>query len=484
MKRENYIWGKSLNWIGSNMPYLEQKFLLQQRLSPQQVLFSTLLQLPVMALEQRIKAELELNPLLEEDTELELEQTEPKEEVNEIKEDETEETDSKDEEMDFDELVNDDSLERLPRDESKEEIIWPDPAPVSLSEHLISQLNFYKLSPSEKEIGEYIIWNINEDGYLSCPVETIAENLNVPIEKVLEILKLIQTFDPSGIAARDLKECILIQLKENEKNNEIPIKIIEEYFDDFKNKRYEKIVKLLNISLEEVKSAIKVISKINPKPGEGYIKPNENYVIPDLIVEKIGNDFVVSLSDWNIPRLKISESYRKMLSDRVNVPELTKQYIKQKIESARWLINSIQQRRITIIRVMKEIIKRQRDFFENGKGHIKPMILKDIASSLGMDISTISRVTNGKYVQTDYGVFELKYFFSEKMITSDGEQVSTLNIKDKIKELIENEPPNNLLTDENIVKILSEQKIQIARRTVAKYREQMMIPVARLRRKI
>jgi len=470
------------------MPYLEQRLLLQQKLSPQQVLFSTLLQLPVMALEQKLKAELELNPLLEEEIDIDLEQTEPKEEDEEkveLADDEVKEDDDKDDEVDWDELVNDGtSYEYVPRDDSREEVVWPDPAPVSLSEYLISQLYFYKLTHEEQEIGEYIIWNIDEDGYLSYSVEAIAENLKVPVEKVLEILKLIQTFDPLGIAARDLKECILIQLKENEEKNKLPIKIIEEYFDDFKNKRYEKLARLLNISLEEVKIAVKSISRINPKPGEGYIKPNENYVVPDLIVEKVGNEFIVSLNDWNIPHLRINNSYKKILIENQNVPESTKQYIKQKIESARWVINSIQQRRITILKVMKTIVKRQRRFFEKGKGHIEPMILKDIADTIGMDISTVSRVTNGKYVQTDYGVFELKYFFSEKMTTSDGEQVSTLNIKDRIKEIIENEDPGNPLTDDKIVKILSEQSLPIARRTIAKYREQMMIPVARLRRKI
>lgn len=472
------------------MPHLEQRFLLQQKLSPQQVLFSTLLQLPVMALEQKIKAELELNPLLEEEMDTEMEQEEPtekEEEQTEYEEKESDEESDRDEDSDieWDELVNDDSsYEYMPKDESKEEIIWPDPAPVSLAEHLITQLNYHNLSTENQAIGEYIIWNIDEDGYLSISVEAIAENLTMPEEQILKVLRLIQTFEPMGIAARNLRECILIQLREKKEKNTLPIKIIEDYFDDFKNKRYEKLARLAECSLEEVKEAIEIIGKINPKPGEGYIKPNENYIIPDLVVEKVGGEYVVSLNDWNVPRLRINNAYRKMLTTKKGVSGDAQKYIRQKIESARWLINSIQQRKITILRVMKEIVDRQKEFFDKGKGHIKPMILKDIADAIEMDVSTISRVTNGKYVQTDHGVFELKYFFSERMTTADGEQVSTLNIKDKIKEIIENEDPQNPFADDKIVKILSEQKIPIARRTVAKYREQLRIPVARLRRSI
>ncbi len=463
--------------------YLQQKLLLQQKLSPQQVLFSTLLQLPVMALEQKIKAELELNPLLEEEMETETEQAESNE--DNLENNESEEKEDDEEQIDWEELVNDESsYEYLPKDYGQEEIVWPDPAPVSLSEHLISQLDLLKLSEEDHLIGENIIWNIDEDGYLKYSIESIAENFNTLVERVLKILKLIQTFDPLGIAARDLKECILIQLTEDKEKNSLPIRIIEKHFNDFKNKRYEKIMKHLNISLEEIKGAIKIISKINPKPGEGYIKQNENYVIPDLIVEKVGDEFIVSLDDWNAPRLRINNAYKKMLFDKKNVPASTKQYIKQKIESARWLINSIQQRKITILRVMNEIVKRQIEFFEKGKGFVKPLILKDVADAIEMDISTISRVTNGKYVQTDYGVFELKYFFSEKMTTADGEQVSTLSIKDRVREIIKNEDSANPLADDKLVAILSEEGIPIARRTAAKYREQMMIPVARLRRKI
>jgi len=482
------------------MVRLEQRISLQQRLSPQHVLFSTLLQMPVMALEQKIKTELEQNPLLEEISDLEVEQQEEtdsndpvQEELKNGDESDSEEKESEEEKEDFDieDFINDDEgYEYTPSYRNQEDEDYrPDPAPVSLAEFLLSQFHFLQLSIEDSLIGEYIIWNINEDGYLAADVETIAENLSTPdievtVEQVEKILLMIQTLDPVGIGARNLRECLLVQLRDKENPNELSIKILKDNFDDFKNKRYEKLVKNLGVSIEEIKEAIIAISKLNPKPGEGYINVNENYIIPDLIVEKVGNEFIPSINEGNIPQLRINNAYRRMLTDGSNVPEETKKYIHQRLESARWLINSIQQRKITMIKVMKEIIKRQRDFFEKGRKYIKPMILKDIADAIGMDISTISRVTNGKYVQTDYGVFELKYYFSDKMKTDEGEEISTLRIKGQIKEIIENEDSRNPLTDGQIADIVIKKGIPLARRTVAKYREQMKIPVARLRREI
>jgi len=483
------------------MVRLEQRLSLQQRLSPQHVLFSTLLQMPVMALEQKIQTELEQNPLLEEQTDIETEQeqvdelSDPlQEELKNSSEEETEPQEelNKEEEYDFEEFLNDENgYEFNPtfRDPDEEDY-RPDPAPVTLAEHLLSQFHFLQLSDKEREIGEYIIWNINEDGYLAADVETLVRNLSSPPDKIVtteqveKVLKLIQTLEPVGIGARNLQECLVMQLKEQDKDNKLPINILENHFDDFANKRFEKLIKNLGVAVEEVKKAIDVISKLNPKPGEGYINANENYIIPDLIVEKVGNEFIPSVNDSNVPQLRINNSYRRILTDGAKVPIETKKYIYQKLESARWLINSIQQRKLTMVKVMKEIIKRQRDFFEKGQRYIKPMILKDIADAIGMDISTISRVTNRKYVQTDYGVFELKYFFSDRMITEDGGEISTLRLKNQIKEIIENEDPKVPLTDGQIARMVAEIGIPIARRTVAKYREHMMIPVARLRRKI
>ena len=483
------------------MVRLEQRFSLQQRLSPQHVLFSTLLQMPVMALEQKIQTELEQNPLLEENTEIEIDESQNEEfpdpvqeEIKESdgeKEEAQEESDSGDE-FDIQEFLKDeDDYEYVPKyRNAEEEDFRSDPTPVTLAEHLLSQFHFLRLSEQDVEIGEYIIWNINEDGYLSTDTETLARNLSVPPDKIItpeeveSILLKIQTLDPVGIGARNLQECLVLQLKEQVKDNTLAIAMLEIHFDDFKNKRYEKLMKHLNTDAEDIKSVIEDISKLNPKPGEGYFSTNENYIIPDVIVESVGNEFISSINDTNIPQLRISNAYRRMLTEGSSVSNETKKYIHQKLESARWLINSIQQRKITMIKVMQEIINRQKEFFSKGQKYIKPMILKDIADAIEMDISTISRVTNGKYAQTDFGVFELKYFFSDRMMTDDGGEISTLRLKNQIKEIIENENSKKPLTDGHISEIVAEKGIPIARRTVAKYREQMGIPVARLRRKI
>jgi len=486
------------------MVELGQKMSLQQKQSPQQVLLSTLLQLPILGLEQRIKMELETNPVLEEVQEEELVQ-EPEEIMEEPAQElslEAEEPEQKEEEeeekaapevevnenksdIDWEILLKDedDFGWQMPRDEGAEIMERPFANPTTLSEHLLNQLHLTWLSEKEMEIGEYIIWNINEDGYLSCDVEVIAENLGVTPEEVEKVLKVIQTFEPVGIGARNLQECLLIQLK-SRKGSKEAIEIIQNYFDDFKNKRFEKIAKSMNISLRRVKMALQEISKLNPKPGEGYISQAENYVIPDVIIERVDDDFIVTLNEHNIPHLRISNAYKRMLADQSGVPKEVKEYIRKRIESARWLINSIHQRRVTIIKVVQAILNRQREFFERGGGPLKPMILKDIAEDVGLDISTVSRVTSGKYVQTDFGVFELRYFFSERLQTSSGEEVSNKQIKDRIREIIENENPRRPLTDQEIVDILAKEGFLIARRTVAKYREQMRIPVARLRRKI
>lgn len=477
------------------MVELRQSLSLQMRQSPQQVLLSTLLQLPVLSLEQRIKTELQENPLLEEVLEEEMDQEEETELSTE--EEKSEETDGKDsdeeetsedsdeEEIDWELIGEEDEYEfRIPKDPNIEDYERPNVSRITLPEHLLEQLHVIPdLTEQEIMIGEDVIWNINEDGYLTMDLEEIALNLGVAVEEVEKALKIVQGFEPVGIAARDLRECLLIQLRDKG-NSSVAQQVLCEYFDDFKNKRFERISKRMEISLDQLKAAMEEIGKLNPKPGEGYISQDENYVIPDVIVERIDDEFVVSLNDSNIPALRISRNYKRMLADRKKVPSEVKSFIRKRLESARWLINSIHQRRATIFKVMTAIVDRQHDFFDKGPGHLKPMILKDIAEQVYMDISTISRVTNGKYVQTDFGVFELKYFFSEKMTMSDGEEVSNKQIKDLIKKIIEGEDSRKPLNDQTIVKILDEEGYPIARRTVAKYREQMKLPVARLRREI
>jgi len=473
------------------MIQISQRLALQQKQSPQQVLLSTLLQLPVLRLEQRIKQELEINPLLELDMEEEMEQIEEQDIdyklENEEEEEEEEFEDREDEEeIDWDTILNDeDNFEiKAPREPSDDEIDRPEPAPVTLMDHLLEQLHLAPFTPAEMEIGEYILWCLNDAGYLACDITNIAENFHVNENDVIKVLKIIQRFDPVGIGARDLQECLLIQLEEFHCDDENAIRLITECFDDFSNKRYEKIAKRLEVPLEEVKRMMDLVSKLNPKPGNRYISEAENYIIPDVLVEKVEGDFRIVLNDWNMPRLRINESYKQLLKNKDKITKETRDYIRQRLESARWLINSIYQRRSTILRVMESIVYHQREFFEHGREFLKPMILKDIADDVSLDISTVSRVTNGKYVQTDFGVFELKYFFSERMETADGDEVSNKLIKQRIKEIIEGENPKKPFNDQYISELLKNDGFIVARRTVAKYREQMRIPVARLRREI
>jgi RNA polymerase sigma-54 factor len=464
------------------MIQISQRLALQQKQSPQQVLLSTLLQLPVLRLEQRIKQELEINPLLELDLDEDIEQVEAQEqEEKELDEDQEGEEEEEfedreeEEEIDWDTILNDeDNFEiRAPKEAPEEEMDRPEPAPVTLMDHLLEQLHLSKLTQNEMEIGEYILWCLDDAGYLSCDLEAVVEQFSVELSQAEEVLKVIQRFDPVGIGARNLQECLLIQLKEKFPEDKNAIRMISECFEDFTNKRFEKIAKKLEISLDEVRRIMDLISKLNPKPGERYV----------LVVKEDGN-FRIVLNDWNMPRLRINESYKQLLKNKESVTKETKDYIRQRLESARWLINSIYQRRSTILRVMESIVYHQREFFEHGREYLKPMILKDIADDVNLDISTVSRVTNGKYVQTDFGVFELKYFFSERMETADGDEVSNKLIKQRIKEIIDSENPKKPFNDQYISELLKKEGFIVARRTVAKYREQMRIPVARLRRQI
>ena len=489
------------------MVKLSQHLALEQRLTPQQILLSTLLQLPMMSLEQKIKTEMELNPVLEESEELEElhddeelidenpeESEEIEEEFNQLKENNKTEEEEKfeelDEETNWEELVNDeDNYEfRLPRDRNEDEYERPEAAQTTMADHLIEQLQLLNLKEEDFRVGEYIIYNLRDDGYLDTEVsvESIATIFERKPEEVERILKQIQQFDPVGIGARNLKECLIAQLENQDLNGqkETALKIIREGFNDFVNKRYERVAQELNISLDQIKEAMLLINKLNPKPGEGFWDSRQNYIIPDFIVEKVDEELVVSLNEWNIPGLQISPHYRKLIQNAKRLNKDVRQFLRKKVESARWFINALQQRRITMLKTMHAIVDLQKDFFEKGPEHIKPMIMKDVAEVIEMDISTVSRVVNGKYVQTDYGVFELKYFFNEGMETLDGENMSTLRIKEQLKEIISKENPDKPHSDDKLAELLKKKGIPIARRTVAKYREQLDIPIARLRRKI
>jgi len=488
------------------MVHLSQTMRLEQRLSPQQILLSTLLQLPLLSLEQKIQTELELNPVLEEGMEEEMEQEietiEATEEEKETVEKELELTNPEDsnsdldkkeleeaqDDSDWDDLINDgESYEyHLPRDKNTEEYERPEVEVSTMTDHLMEQLNYLSLDESDNKVGEYLIWNIKDDGYLdeSVTIESIAEIFEYSPVKVESILKKIQKFDPVGIGARDLQECLLVQLLEMDPRSKLAVKIIRDHFEDFKNKRFEKILTELTIDRDELKNIIDLIARLNPKPGMGMYNSKHNYIIPDFIVEKVEEEFVVTLNDWNIPPLRINKTYKELLHGKNNTDKETKQYIRKKIESAKWFISSIYQRKITMLNVMQAIVEKQFDFFAKGPTHIRPLIMREIADIINMDISTVSRVANGKYVQTDFGIFELKYFFTERIQMDDGEEVSTRKVKSRISEMIDTENPDKPLSDEKISQILTSEGFPVARRTVAKYREQLNIPVARLRKKI
>ena len=439
----------------------------KQKLSPQQIVFTTLLQLNVEDLEKKIIKELEENPVLE------LVDINPKSDL----ENENKETDDKD----WEEMNDvDDEYIKPSLNKNNFDFISFQKQKNTFTENLIMQLEQLNLTKDDKIIAESLIWNINDEGYLLADLELIAERMEVEVSKVEKLLKIIQKFEPLGVGSRNLKECLNIQINKKTKNI-LSKEIIKNHFDDFSNKRFNKIQMKLNCSSEELNKAINIISSLNPKPGDGS-QNNSNFAIPDLIVDEIEGKLVVSLNDGNFPEIKISPVYQEMFSAKNNNEKKLDKFLKDKIESANWLIQAIQKREITIMKVMNEIIKIQSDFFEGKIRSIKPLILKDIADKINMDISTVSRVTNGKYVQTPWGVYELKHFFSDKLINNYGEKVSTKNIKLLIEDIIKKEDKNNPLSDEIISKLVYEKGFTIARRTISKYREQLNIPIARLRR--
>lgn len=483
---------------------LNQKLSQQLQLLPQQILYQKLLQLNNLSLEQKIREELDLNPVLEEVPIEELTQSQYDEKSSAEQEIDLDRPEDQVEEIEaftIEDFMNDNPEAFTPEYQSDDEEVVEIPSPErqSLNEQLMSQLRLLNLSPELFRLGEEIIGNIDEDGYLVVDLEDILkdlelfENIKIPYDQAEILLRQIQHFEPLGIASRNLQECLLVQLEEKDihpKIKNIAKKILTDYFDDFTSKRYEALEEKLKITRDELKEAINVIQHLNPKPGEGTLTNTDvQQITPDLIVEKIDNKFVVYLNDRNIPQLRINPEYemifkKKLRKIKSGDEKELKKFIKEKIDAAKWFIDAIEQRKITLLRVMNLIVEKQKDFFEYGEKHLKPMIYKDIAEPLNLDISTISRVVNGKYVQSPVGIHELKYFFSEGLETESGETISNKNVKIRIKEIIENEDKSNPYNDDEIAKILNKEGIKIARRTVAKYREQLGIPVAKLRRQI
>ena len=479
---------------------LNQRLSQQQKLSPQQIQYQKLLQLNTLALEQRIKTELELNPILEEvlEGELELNREKDKEETEDIKD---EKDDYDNEEFELEDFMNDNDYESENINRSKDEEIYHPVAPAreSLSEHLLNQLRLLELNEQKMILGEEIIGNLDQDGYLKRSLEDIVnelnifEHLDIPMEVAEKILGKIQTFDPVGIASRDLRECLLIQLRNSNFDpyySYLAEQLLENYFDDFTKRRFEAIKQKMNLTDESLKATVDLIQRLNPKPGEGNIDSIEmNQISPDFLIEKIDDDFIITLNDRSMPSVTISRDYLEMFDankrNKKNKREKeTYKLLREKFESAKWFIACIQQRRETLMKIMRAILERQYEFFDKGPKLLRPMIYKDIADEINMDISTISRVVNGKYVQSPMGIHELKYFFSEGLSTDNGEEVSNKHIKERLKEIIESENKKSPHSDDKLADILNAEGIHIARRTVAKYREQLRIPVARLRKEL
>ena len=482
---------------------LQQKLL--QKLSPQQILLMKLLQIPSLALEQRIKQEIEENPALEELDEDYDSNSDDQEDLSLA--DVAEEKDRDNEEFDLSDYMDDDetpayklSANNTSSDDERREI--PFASGTSFHETLISQLGMQHMSKTDYEIALNIIGNLDDSGYLQrdlgAMVDDLAfsQNIITSRQELERILAYIQRLDPAGVGARTLQECLLIQLRRKQQTPAIGIAvaILDRFFDEFTKKHYEKITKKNKITNEELKEAIDEILKLNPKPGDsmGDDSRLNQYIIPDFIIQNKDGDLELSLNSRNAPELRLSRTYTDMLEtyteDKNHKTQTHKEavmFIKQKIDSARWFIDAIKQRQNTLFLTMNAIMEYQRAYFMEGdETRLRPMILKDIAEIVNLDISTISRVANSKYVQTPFGTFLLKSFFSESMQTDSGEEVSTREIKKILSDCVEAENKSKPVTDEQLTNILKEKGYNIARRTVAKYREQLNIAVARLRKEL
>ena len=471
-------------------------FKLEQRLSPQQIQLMKLLEVPTMELEARIKQELEENPALEEGEEVDEEfENEEIEEENEPEEEEFDISDYLDDDTEYKTQVNNTSKD-------DEEKVIPLSGDISFQDRIGTQLHLLDLNEKEFIIADTIVGNLDESGYLNREIEAIVDDLafssNVIVteEDVSKILEMIQELDPAGIGARDLRECLLLQIKRKQ-NGDITrftaMKILEEYFEEFTKKHYGKIIKKLEISEENLKDAVGEIVKLNPKPGGSMKEASGNYqqINPDFTIVEHEGKLQVSINGRNAPELKVSRTYRNMLERYAEGAKASKSdkealsFVKQKLDGAKWFIDAIKQRQNTMLLTMDAIMNFQKQYFLTGdETRLKPMILKDIAEIVSLDISTISRVANSKHVQTGYGIFPLKYFFSESLSTDSGEEVSTREVKKILSDAVESEEKNKPLTDEKLASLLKDKGYNIARRTVAKYREQLNIPVARLRKEL
>ena len=438
----------------------------KQKLAPKQVLQAKLLQLSTINLEQAVLKELEQNPLLEQ---IEADENPELEEIGE-------ELDDREIDASLEDMYSDESLYYL--SEEKKEI--PLPEKHTLIENLINQLSDIQLDDLQFEIGEEILWNTNERGYLDTDLVLIADRYDLLEEEVEPILKKIQRLSPKGIASRDVKECLSIQLEEDKSS--LAYQIVSDCFDDFMHKRYSKILDKLVCDEKSLQSAIQQISNLNPRPGEGF-RDKFQVVIPDIIITEDGDEWLITTNDGGVPELRISKVYEEQLKIGKFEKDAQK-FIKEKVDAANWFIEAINERRVTMVNVTKTIIDLQPEWFAGDMNFLRPLKLQDIADRINMDISTISRSTRGKYVETPYGVFELKHYFTDSIELKNGKILGTFVIKKSLEKIIEHEDKKNPLSDDLLVKKLESVGYTLARRTIAKYRDQMGFPVARLRKEI
>jgi RNA polymerase sigma-54 factor len=462
-----------------------------------------LLYMPLLDLQQHLKQELLNNPFLDL-VEAEEEDEEGETEAEAVAE--TPEEKERGEEIDWEEILLDGFDTAGGRREEHEEREYYEPVTVAtrdLSDHLRDQVSLLELNPREMLLADEFLGNINDDGYLATPVNEIIESVNEMITSAAEaedrdlgdiplytleegegMLKTVQDLDPPGVGARNLQECLKLQLEEAGMQQSVPYRLVRDCFEELIAHRWSEISKRFGISASDVQKAADEIAKLDPKPGLRFRSGDENYIIPDLIVDKIDGQYHVFLNDANLPRLRLSKAYQEIARDKKKFEGENKEFISNKLNSANWMIQAIEQRRQTMLKVMNYIVDRQRDFFEKGVQFLKPLTLREVAEVINMHESTVSRVTNEKFVQTPRGVLPLKFFFSSGLATADGDDVSARGIKAQLEKLVQEEDPKHPLTDQAIVNILRESGVQIARRTVAKYRDQLGVLSARMRKRI
>ena len=459
----------------------------KQQLSPLQIQTIKLIELPIQELEQRIRKELEENPVLDEDVPKEKEEDEAPREVS------------------LSEYKEDDSIPsyRLRADNySKDERPQYSTFSVkeSFTQSLMEQLGYRNLTEHQYSVAAFIIGSLDDDGYLRRSIDTLVDdisfraNIETSEEEVLAMLKVVQEFDPAGVGARDLRECLLLQIRHCRKTPAVEhaIRILDHYFHDFTSKHYQKIMTRMGLTEEEMKAAIAKILKLNPSPGgqiDDSYSDQAQQIVPDFLLEYTDGELILTMPRFSIPELRVNRKYADLLMEAASSSEREKKeaaaFVKKKLESAKWFVEAIKQRHNTLYNTMQTIIEYQREYFIDGdETHLKPMVLKDIAERTGFDISTISRVVNSKYIETHFGIYSLKYFFSEGLENQDGEEVSTRELKKALQECVDNEDKHKPLTDDELVAKMTERGYKVARRTVAKYRDQLGIPKARLRREL